>query len=53
MTTKRAAHLICYIENLGELPGHARRQGPWQVSGTGDIGRLKSEYRTFATATRS
>ena len=38
-------HLICYIEELGELPGHVRRQGPWQVSGTGDIDCLKREYR--------
>ena len=38
-------HLICHIEELGELPGHVRRQGPWQVSGTGDIDRLKREYR--------
>jgi hypothetical protein len=41
----KRTHLICHVEELGALPAHVRQLGPWRLSCTGEIGRLKREYR--------
>jgi hypothetical protein len=41
----KRTHLICHVEELGALPAHVRRLGPWRLSCTGDIDCLKREYQ--------
>jgi hypothetical protein len=43
--SSKDVQLICHIEGPGDLPADVRRQGPWKVTGTGEILNLIPEYR--------